>query len=106
MKRIISIFLILITIFTPSICHAQPVSKVFSAGIYDLGYANNYTAKIRSTNDGGASQVLIFNSDNYEKFSYRFSSSDKSELNVSLEDHDTLVIVDTGTIAIIFEKFL
>lgn len=104
MKRTISIFLILITIFIPSICHAQPVSRIFNAGIYDLGSANNYTAKIHSTNDDGTSQVLIFNSDNYEKFSYRFSSLDKSELNIKLEDNDTLIVVGKGTVAIIFEK--
>lgn len=104
MKRTIPLILIFLTVLNPYICFAQPESKIFSSGIYELGYSKNYIAKIKPVNNDNTQHILIFNSNNEEKFSYKFSKLDRSELNIALQDNDILVIIGKGSVAIVFEK--
>lgn len=106
MKRIILIASLISLLFVsqPIICFAQPSSRIFNAGIYELGESKNYIARIKLTNEGDTPHILIFNSNNEQKFSYKFSKTDKSELNVALENNDILVIIGKGDVTIIFEK--
>lgn len=82
---------------------AQPNSQIYSSGTYTLSDVSKYHIFIKLYKTTSSIRVIIVDENNNEKISYKFYKNDtKSELNVLLDNNDTLIVIGNGEVIVNF----